>query len=152
MSAKDTVEQLIKALEAQEWQTAATLLSDDFAEGGTLPGEAQSREDYLTAQKAIATAFPDWHYTVSDVQEQGNTVTLWLAGSGTHTGELVPPIPAMPAIPASGKLVTLPADHAEFMLKGGQITALRLETPLGGGLDGILEQIGAVPLMEMGGQ
>ena len=56
--------------------------------------------------QAVVTAMPDWAFNITDIQEDGDKVTLKSHITGTHTGLLE--LPGMPPIPATGKKVALP--------------------------------------------
>lgn len=63
--------------------------------------------------------------------------------TGTHTKEMTAPIPGIKNIPATGKAVSMPEEEAYLTVKDGKIIRMELEKVPGGGLPGILKQIGA---------
>ncbi len=65
--------------------------------------------------------------------------------TGTHTRDLVLPVPGMPPIPATGKRVSLPEEHITFTFKGDTLASLTSDNVPGGGIPGLLAQIG-VPM------
>ena len=68
--------------------------------------------------------------------------------TGTQTGELNLPLPGVPKIPASGKHVSLPKEKNTVTVKNGKISRFEAEVVPGGGVMGILAQLG-VPIPQM---
>ncbi|HZS79116.1 MAG TPA: hypothetical protein VFA41_21070 [Ktedonobacteraceae bacterium] len=54
----------------------------------------------------------------------------------------------MPPIPPTGKRISLPVEHVEYTLSGNKITSLSSDNVPGGGVPGVLAQMG-VPLPAM---
>jgi predicted ester cyclase len=91
---------------------------------------------------AMLKAMPDWKFNATDFKEDGDQVTVPLRITGTHTGELQLPMPGLPAIPASGTKVSLPAEPSTFTVKNGKLAKLEVANTPGGGVMGILFQLG----------
>ena len=62
--------------------------------------------------------------------------------SGTHTQDLALPMFGIPLIPATGIAVELPQVQTEYTFDTGKVKAMHVETLAGGGLTGLLQQIG----------
>src|SRR6266566_227099 len=84
---------------------------------------------------------------IQDEVEHGDTVTAAVQITGTHTRKLVVPMPGMPLIPPTGKKIALPEEHMTFTFKGDKIASLASDNVPGGGVLGVLAQIGALPQM-----
>src|SRR5207248_6764420 len=97
-------------------------------------------------QSAFQRAFPDWKFNLHEAEEQGDIVTGAVQITGTHTQDLV--LPGMPPIPATHKKVSLPEEHLVFTFKGDRIASLASDNVPGGGVAGVLQQIG-VPIPAM---
>jgi predicted ester cyclase len=96
----------------------------------------------------MVKALPDWKFNASDFKENGDQVTAALRITGTHTGELQLPLPGLPAIPASGTKVSLPSEPSTFTVTNGKLAKLELARIEGGGVMGILSQLGVnIPCM-----
>ncbi len=88
-------------------------------------------------------AFPDWSFNLGSLEEQGDKVLATVHITGTHTRDLL--VPGLPPVPATNKRVSLPEEHLEFTFHGDKIASLSSDNVPGGGVPGVLQQIG-VPL------
>ena len=149
MSKVDTVKAFSEALEARDFNRAASYLADDFVFTGPVP-QPIGKQEFLAIQSAFEDAFQDWSFNSHDEVEQGDTVVAAVQITGTHTRDLVLPMPGMPRIPATGKRVSTPVEHITFTFKGDKIASLTSDNVPGGGVPGVLAQIG-VPLPPMQG-
>ncbi len=141
MSPAETVTALMEALESGDFDRAASYLADDFVFAGITP-TPMNREQFLKFMDSLRTAFPDWSFNLHGMQEQGNSVMVALKSTGTHTGELVMSMSGLPAIPATGRCVSLPDQPTVCSLRGGQIAAIDIQPVPGGDILGILQQLG----------
>jgi predicted ester cyclase len=141
MSASDIVRTFIQAWENQDFDTLNDYLADDFQLVGVTPHPLDKR--WLIADtKARWAAFPDWKFNLRIVEEQGNTVKAVSRVKATHTGTLIPPIPGMPPVPATGKTITQPEEYTTLTLRGNKIVEWRVDPNPDGGYPGILKQLG----------
>ena len=147
MSKVDTVKAFAEALEARDFDRAASYLSDDFVLTGPTP-QPVGKQEFIAIQSAFQDAFQDWSFNSHDEVEQGDKVIAATQITGTQTRDLVVPIPGLPTIPATGKRVSLPEEHLTFTFKGDKIASLTADNTPGGGIPGVLAQIG-VPLPPM---
>jgi predicted ester cyclase len=147
MSKVDAVKAFSEALETRDFNKAASYLADDFVFVGPVP-QPIGKQEFLAIQSAFEDAFQDWSFNSHDEVEQGDTVVAAVQITGTHTRDLVLPMPGMPPIPATGKRVSLPVEHITFTFKGDKIAGLTSDNVPGGGVPGVLAQIG-VPLPPM---
>lgn len=139
MSATETVNAFSEALEAHDFDKVASYLSDDFTLSGPTP-QPVGKNEFIAIQSAFMRAFPDWSFNLSHLEEQGNKVLATVQITGTHKESLV--VPGTPPIPATGKKVSLPQEHLEFTFKGDKIASLASDNVPGGGVPGLLAQIG----------
>ena len=141
MSAMDIVREGLAATEAGDFWKLEEMVADDFAMTGPVPMPVGKRE-FIGLMMAMLKAMPDWKFNATDFKEDGDQVTVPLRITGTHTGELQLPIPGLPAIPASGTKVSMPAEPSTFTVKNGQLAKLEVANTPGGGVMGILSQLG----------
>lgn len=141
MSAADVVREGLAATEAGDFGKLESLVADDFAMTGPVPMPVGKRE-FIGLMMAMLKAMPDWRFNPGEFQENGDQVTVPLQITGTQTGELQLPMPGMPAIPASGKKVSLPSEPSTFTVKNGKLAKLEVESTPTGGVTGILSQLG----------
>jgi Predicted ester cyclase len=141
MSAMDVVKEGLAATEAGDFGKLDSLVADDFSMSGPVPMPVGKRE-FMGLMMAMVKAMPDWKFNANDFKENGDEVTVPLRITGTHTGELQLPMPGMPAIPASGTKVSMPAEPSTFTVKNGKLAKLEVASTEGGGVMGILSQLG----------
>jgi len=136
------VEGFIAALEAKDWRQVSRYLTGDFIFSG--PPQPLRRDGYLALLKALGTALPDLAFHLHDVEpDPGGTVTAKIQITGTHTNPLTLPGAHIPAILPTGKQITLPEERVEFVPAGDKIAAIAIFPAPGGGIPGLLEQLGA---------
>jgi hypothetical protein len=144
MSAIDIVKAGLVATEAGDFKKLDSLVADDYVFAGPVP-EPLGKREFIGLQSALLTAMPDWKFNATDFNENGDVVTVILQVTGTQTGELKLPMPGIPILPASGKRVSLPGETSTFTVKNGKLARLDVTPTVGGGLLGILSQLG-VPM------
>ena len=147
MNRVELVKAFAAALDAQDFEKAGSYLADDFVLQGPAP-EPLNKQAFLAVQSAFQRAFPDWSFNSRDEIEQGETVTSIVHITGTHTRDLLVPMPGLPPIPATNKHISLPDEHLVFTFKDGKIASLSTDNTPGGGIPGVLVQIG-VPVSPM---
>lgn len=145
MSRTEIISAFSAAMEANDFEQAGTYLDEAFTLSGPAP-QPVGKHEFLAMQSAFQRAFPDWKFNLHDAEEQGDIVTGAVQITGTHTEDLV--LPGMPPIPATHKKVSLPEEHLMFTFKGDRIASLASDNVPGGGIPGVLQQIGVpIPVM-----
>jgi hypothetical protein len=142
MNAEEITRAILGAIESGDMDKAGSYMSDDFVFSGPVP-EPISGAQWLGLQRLLLVAFPDWSFNLSDVQVTGNVARTTHQITGTHTGDLDLSPMSLPVIPATGKSIKLPVEHAELTIEGNK--AVRLHVPdvsSDGGVPGILQQLG----------
>jgi hypothetical protein len=120
--------------------------ADAMASGGVLPQPIPMMEA-LKVTAGLFTAFPDLKFDIQQVTVNGNQATVRVIWSGTNTGTLSLPIPGMPAIPASGKRVSV-KDGYIITVQGDKVSHFQVDSPADGGIPAALAQLGVkVPAM-----
>jgi predicted ester cyclase len=135
------VKRVVACLEAKDVAQAATHIHDDFQFSG-FGSDPLNKDQFVSLMKALFAALPDWSYHPRELREEGEAVRFKTQVTGTHTGMLVGLDPGMTPIPATGKAVSLPQDQVECSLRDGKVATMKVESPEGGGIKGILAQIG----------
>ena len=141
MNKKETTRAIYKALESGNPESVGKYASDDFVFSGPIP-EPINFEKWVGLQKQVRTAFPDWSFNLSDVQETENGTRTTLQITGTHTGDLDLSALGLPVVKATGKSVKLPVEHVDITFKGDKVSKFHGDVPAGGGLPGIFKQLG----------
>jgi predicted ester cyclase len=141
MSALEMASKLFQAIEAKDTTAAAKLLSDDFTFSGPVPQPISGRE-WLAMHQSLSKAFPDWKFNVTGLREEGGKVRGAIQITGTHKGELALSAVGMPKLPATGKAIKLPREEITLTVSNGRFTSLNSPAIVGGGVMGILSQLG----------
>jgi hypothetical protein len=141
MGNEKIVEQFFREIEKNNFTVAETLVSENFEVVGVGPRPLGARE-FLGAHKAMNTGMPDFkfNYKIGDVK--GNVVEAKVKLTGTHFKDMPAPIPGLKTIPATNKTLRMPEERLTFTIKDNKIDKLHLESVPGGGLPGVLKQLG----------
>ncbi len=141
MSAMDVVKGGFAAAESHDWKKFESYVADDFVFSGATP-QPVGKKEFVGLQMALQAAMPDWNFNASGFKEDGDKVTVDMRITGTQTAELSLPMPGFPKIPATNKKVSLPPQPGVFTVKGDKLASLAVKEVAGGGLPGILAQLG----------
>jgi hypothetical protein len=93
----------------------------------------------MTVMSSLWTAFPDFHIEISTVETLGDESAVAFMWGGTNTGWLE--LPDATPIPPTGKSVWV-RDEFVFRFEGEKIKSVRIASPDGGGIPGLLAQLG----------
>ena len=141
MNATDIVRTCITALQSGDLELAANTLSDDFLLTG-LTSTPLRKNEFLVLQGELLTAMPDFSYNLADIHREGRDVTAIIQITGTHTRDLTLSVLGLPPVQATGIAITLPQVSTTFEVEEGKVLGMQVETVPGGGLTGLLQQIG----------
>lgn len=139
MSNSELVQTGMKAWEANDEAALSPLLAEDFVLTGPTPQPLRKAE-FIDFMHIILTAFPDFAFNNSYMEENGDTVIVHSHITGTHTGPLA--LPGMPTIPATGKRIALPQEEQTYIVKSGQLHSLATDARPDAGVPGMLMQLG----------
>ena len=141
MSAMDVVKAGFAAAESMDWKKFESYVAEDFVFSGATP-EPVGKKEFVGLQMALEEAMPDWKFNASGYKEMGDKVMVDMQITGTQTKELTLPMPGFPKIPATNKKVSLPNQPGTFTVKNDKLVSLDIKDVPGGGLMGILGQLG----------
>ena len=141
MNAQEVTQQALKRIEAQDFDGALAMLTDDFTFSGAVPQPIGGKE-WIGVHRSLAAAMPDLRFNYVAAGGQNDTADGTVSLIGTHTGELVLPIPGVPHVPASGKRIVWPKEPVRVTARGDKLSNYRVESVPDGGLPGILKQMG----------
>jgi hypothetical protein len=141
MSNLEVAKRATGLLESRNVKGLQALMADDFvAKGPTLELTKQQVLGYL---QIMFTAFPDHQFGFADFEEKGDSIYCTSSETGTHTGVLdLNPLGMSVSLPPTGKSFKLPKCIITFRVAGDKLTYYSEEAVKGGGLAGILEQLG----------
>ncbi len=140
MDAEQTVREFMAAVTA-DITAAEEMMDADFSVTGMSPAPIDRRE-FLTIHDGFNRAMPDRRFILSEVHSEGKTVSALVGMRGTHTGVLNAPIPGVEPIQPTYKQVDLPPTPMRFTLHDGKVAGIDAAPPPGGGLMGLLQQLG----------
>ena len=144
MDAVEATKKLFALIESRETGAAAELLSDDFTFSGPVPDPINGAA-WLGLHDRLNDAFSDFSFNLRDAQQVGDAAQVTLQLSGTHSSELDLSALDMPNVPATGKSFELPPESTTVTMEGEKITSIRVAAVEGGGVMGILSQLGVEP-------
>ena len=141
MGAREIFRQFTAAVDTNDIDALAALVHDDFRiEGAGVSGIG--KREFVAVMKAQLDAFPDYSENPSDISEDasGDVVHFVAHVSGTQDGPLA--FPGQKPIPATGRHFQLPPEPAWVKVKDGKLFLYHVEAVPGGGVEGILSQLG----------
>ena len=141
MSARETVERYLSALQRHSLKEVEELLSDELE--FVTPVETLDKQAFVEFIRGLFAGFPDWRFEHGPLFEDGEVVSTRLRMSGTHTGILDLPLPGLKPLDPTGKAVTLPEQRFDYVVAGARIIRIEGEPVPHAGVIGMLEQIGA---------
>lgn len=116
---------------------------DATANGGILPQEIPLVAA-LQVMGGLYGGISDFNVVIQNIEEQGNTVAVEFQWGGTHDGALNLTPAGLPMIPPTGKPIWVD-DLFIFTFTGNKISAVKVDSPIGGGIPGALAQVNVVP-------
>jgi hypothetical protein len=141
MNSIDLAKSGIAAIEAGNFDFIRDNCTDDMVFNAP-GGMSLSRTDFINAQRALLKALPDYRFNASSYKQVGDRVTYTIQISGTHTGVLDMHLPDVPVLQPTNKHIRLPQEPVTVIFRDGKINQVDLAEVPGGGLMGILSQIG----------
>ena len=150
MNPREIVQALLDSVQRGDFQKARFLVSKDCRFSGPVP-EPIKREAWMRINKNLKKACPnlDYHFHVDRVDGlEGNVVKISAELKGTHSGVLDLSPVGLGVTPATHKSFASPHEHYRVTIKHDKVASWVVEPIEGGGLMGILGQLGLpVPTM-----
>jgi predicted ester cyclase len=141
MNAGEIFKSCLEAIQKNDFKRVEDMLTDDFTFSGPVP-QPIGKHDYIELQRALVYAIPDWKFNLSNIKDMGDKASGVVRISGTHTGTLRLGMMGIPEIPPSGRLIRNPEEPLTITIKDGKISKVESIPVAGGGVEGILNQIG----------
>ncbi|HET9912312.1 MAG TPA: hypothetical protein VFQ13_10510 [Anaerolineales bacterium] len=150
MNPREIVQALLDSVQRGDYQKAKFLVSNDCQFSGPVP-ELMRREAWIGINKNLKKAFPnlDYHFHVDGLDGlDGHVVKISTEIKGTHSGDLDLSSVGLGVTPATNKSFAMPHERCRVIIKGSKVASWVVEPVEGGGLMGILDQLGlTVPTM-----
>ena len=153
MSAIDTVNTFLTALQSGDMELAATTMSDDFTMSGFAP-KTLNKNQFLVTHSNLLASMPDFSYNLSDeLAEANGAVQTEIEITGTQLNPLTLTVLGVQTLPETGLAVTLAQTQTTFKVNdNNQVSSMEMQPTVGGGLEGLLQQVGAeLPIDERRG-
>jgi len=138
---EDIIRMFMNALETNDQDMTDSYLSDDFTFSGWTP-QPLNKKDFLAVIGGIKSGIPGLIFNLHNVDEQKESVTGTMQIAGYQTNSFVLPPLGLPPIPQTASSVSLPAEDVKFVLGNNQITRMIVQPTAGGGINGLLRQLG----------
>jgi predicted ester cyclase len=137
---REIVQALVDSVQKGDFETAKTMLADDFQFSGPIP-EPIDKGAWLAMSASLKTAFPDLDYHFKVIGAEGDVVRTTSQLSGTHTGSFDLTNMNMGVIPATNKTFSARREKTRITVKQNQVTSWEVEPTDGAGLMAILNQL-----------
>lgn len=144
--AKEIVNDFMQALEAQEFTRATDYLADSMIFTGFTPAPL-TKNHFMMVMSGLAEGFPNLAYNFHATGESAETAegsrvrgTVQMTGAQVNSFKL-PPLGIGP-IPEMAMSVSLAEENWEFDVKNNLIAGIRADRKPGGGIEGLLNQLG----------
>ena len=142
MNKTEIVKKFITTLQSGDMTMASDCITDDFVFRGWAPRPLDKGE-FLAIQNELRTALTGYSYNLSDLNERDDGVEAFIQITGTHARDLALPTFDVPLVPATGIAVTMPQERVDFTFDGDKIKQMNVESVPGGGLMGLIQQVGS---------
>ncbi len=152
MSPAETVEAFMIALESKDFEKARGMLADDFLFSGWTP-QPLDTYGFMNVMQGLREGIPNLSYHYEAVESTGDVegvgeVKATIKVTGTQTDGFILPALGLPPIPQTARSISLPQEHWIFTLENGKIARITTERVSGGGIQGLLRQLGIeIPLV-----
>ena len=147
MNQREIVQALLDSVQRGDFEKAKSLLSNDYQFSGPVP-EPINGETWMEINKNLKKAFPnlDYHFHVEGVD--GDVIKISAELKGTQSGVLDLSPVGLGVTPATNKSFATPREHGKVTIKNEKVSTWVVDRIEGGGLMGILTQLGIpVPTM-----
>jgi len=143
VSSIDLVKGWLSAFESGNLDYLQEHHTEDMVISGALP-QPVPWKDYALFYPNLMRAFPDWRFNATNFKQVGDRVTYSVRVSCTHSGVLDFPALNIHGYQPTGKRARLPLEQMTMVLHDGKVSRIEIERLEGGGIPGILAQIGAL--------
>lgn len=137
----EVVKKFAEHLQAKDLIELGGILADDFVGKG--PSMELTKQQIIAYFQMLFTAFPDISFGLINFEQKGDLVFCSSHEQGTHRGILdLNPFGLPVSLPPTGKTFQLPKGIFTFRVVNDKVAFLGESAAEGGGLAGVLEQLG----------
>jgi hypothetical protein len=141
MDDASVVQMVLRAIEASDFDHAMSHLADGMMFSGATP-EPVPADVWLGLHRQMNLACPDFSFNASHLHPHGDVIHVSVSLSGTQQNDLDLTGFGLPFVAATGKSFKLPMEELSFSVDDGMVTGLSVGKVAGGGVAGILSQLG----------
>ena len=142
MRIQDITTQILDAIERGNVRSMAKYFTDDFSFTGPMP-VAQDKTQFMDMMTKITNAVPDWKFNRHDLEVEGQSVHVPVQVTGTKTRRLPALMPGMSELQPTNRSFQIPSETLHVTFRGDRISNIHVDPVPGGGIPGMLEQLGA---------
>lgn len=138
----EIVREFMTALDNNERDVYENYLAENFTFTGWTP-KPLDRAGFLEVVRGLEHGLPGLTYNLHNVLEEGhNQVGATWQVTGYQSDSFVIPVLGLPPIPQTGQSVSMPPENVLYTLQGEQIRIIDVERVDGGGIKGLIAQLG----------
>lgn len=144
----ELVRNFMTALDDNEQSEYERYLAPTFMMIGWTP-KPLNRQGFLDVIGGLKEGIPGLIFNLHNVLESDpHQITGTWHVAGYQTSSFILPTLGLPPIPQMGRSISLPTEDVTYELADNQIRAIQVQPTEGGGIKGILEQLGVdVPII-----
>ena len=142
------VEEVFSGMERNDFAKAESYASKDMQVTGPAPAPLGANEFFGT-MKALVAGIPDWKFNYKIGSESKNIVETKVRITGTHTRVIPSPLPGVKNVAPTNKTIKMPEEKVTFTFNNNKIINVNVEKVQGGGIPGLLKQLGVEVLTEV---
>ena len=150
MNPREIVQALVDSVQRGDFEKAQSFLSNDYQFSGPVQ-KPLNGATWMAINRNLKKAFPnlDYHFHLDGVDGlDGSVIRISSELKGTHRGALDLSPLGLGTTPATDKSIATPREHGRVTIKGDKVVSWVVDRIEGGGLMGILGQLGlTVPTM-----
>lgn len=148
MKAGKIVEEFLSAIENNDFSRAMHMLSPNFKVTGVTQ-EPIGAKEFLELHRSLNQGCPDFRFNQKIISESNDSVDLRVRLTGTQTKTMPSPIPGIKEIKPTNRKINMPEEPVEVKVHNNLIDELILTPVEGGGITGVLRQLGVEIPAEM---
>jgi hypothetical protein len=142
------VEEVFSGMERNDFTKAESYASKDMKVTGVAPIPLGANEFFGT-MKALVTGIPDWKFNYKLGSESKNIIETKVKITGKHTREIPSPLPGVKNIAPTNKTIRMPEEIVTFTFSNNKLININVQKVEGGGVPGLLKQLGVEVPMEV---
>lgn len=141
MSIVAIAQSALAAIEDGRADRFASCLTGDAVCVGLAP-HVMDKAECVKVYGALVTGMPNWLFNPRNWEVEDDRVSVDIQIRAVHNKVLPPVLPSAPPVLATGRHILLPPEHMDFDFDGDRIARIAVSRVEGGGLLGVLKQLG----------